>query len=148
VCQKRREFRSKDQLIAAQRVQQRFLADPIARQEKRFVALVPNCQCKHAAQMFWTFGAIFVISVDDRFGIAVSVKSVTQRFQLFAKFAIVINLAVENDPGRAIGIVDRLMAAFEIDNRQPAHRQADSLAEIESIVIGSTMTNRIIHPRE
>ncbi len=36
----------------------------------------------------------------------------------------------------------------EIDDRQPAHRQSDAVAEIESVIIRTAMTDGIVHARE
>ena len=69
-------------------------------------------------------------------------------FQLVAKFEIVVDLAIENDPGGAVLIVNRLLAAFHINNSQPAHAQADSLAEVEAVIIRATMANGVAHARD
>src|SRR5499433_1518322 len=106
MSQQRGKFRSKNQFFICVRVEKRFLAHAVAGQEKRFVALVPDCEREHSAQVLWAFRAVLVVSVNYRFGVAVSVKSVTERFQLFAELTIVVNLAVEYDRGRAVGIVD------------------------------------------
>jgi hypothetical protein len=57
--------------------------------------------------------------VEDNFGIAASAKAVAERFQFGANRFIVVNLAVEDDSGIAIGRYHRLIAAFEIDNLEP-----------------------------
>src|SRR6266852_7686834 len=60
VKQQRAEFRSKDQLSVDLRVQERLLADAIARQKKRFRLLVPNGKGKHAAQILRKVSTIFI----------------------------------------------------------------------------------------
>src|SRR5690242_17247867 len=98
--------------------------------------------------MLRTIRAKLVVSVNDRFGVAVGVESVAEFLQLRSQLEIVVNLAVENDPGVSIPIVDRLLPMSEIDNRQPAHRQSNPVAEIKSIVIRAAMTNGVIHARK
>jgi hypothetical protein len=44
-------------------------------------------------------GAVLIVGVNYRFGIAVCVKRVAEFFEFVAEFAIVVNLAIENDPG-------------------------------------------------
>src|SRR5712692_9495870 len=112
MLEQRAELRTKNQLAVHLRVKQRLLADAIARQEKRLVALVPNCECEHAAQMLRAVGSVFVIGVDDRFGVAVGVKLVAETLQLRAQLAVVVNLPVENDPGRLVLIVNWLLAGL------------------------------------
>src|SRR5689334_4501380 len=92
--------------------------------------------------------AEFIVSVNDRFGVAVGVESVAEIFQFGSKFEVVVNLAVENDPGSAIRVVNRLLPVGEIDDRQAAHRQTNPIAEIKSIVVRTAMTNSVVHARK
>jgi hypothetical protein len=45
-------------------------------------------------------------------------------------------------------IVNRLLPAFQIYDRQTAHCQTHALAEIEAVLIGAPMTDRFIHARD
>ena len=83
--------------------------------------------------------------MNDRFGIAVCVEGMTELLQLFAKLAVVVNLAVENYPGSAILIVDWLVAALDVDDREPAHSQAGWTTEIETIIVRAAMLDGIAH---
>src|SRR5713101_4946430 len=112
MLKQRAEFGTENQLAVHLRVKQRLLAHAIARQKKRPRSLVPNCEREHAAQMFWAVGSVFVVCVDDRFGVAVGVKPVTETFQLRAQLAVVVNLSVENDPSSLVLIVNRLLAGL------------------------------------
>src|SRR5712692_5201509 len=112
MLEQRAELRTKNQLAVDLCVKQRLLADAIARQKKRLGSLVPNCEREHAAQMLRAVGSVFVVCVDDRFGVAVGIKLVAETFQLRAQFAVVVNLSVENDPGGLVLIVNRLLAGL------------------------------------
>src|ERR671913_314111 len=107
------------------RIQQWFLTDAIAGEKQFLRSFVPDREGKHAAQVFRTVNAILIVSVNDRFRIAVGVKGVTKLFQLLAQLEIVVDLAVEDDPGAAIVIVDRLLPALPIDNCETAHRPSE-----------------------
>ena len=98
--------------------------------------------------MLGTVGAVLIISMDDGLGVAVCIKGVAEPFQLVAEFEIVIDLTVEDNPGGAVLVVNRLLAAFHIDNRQPPHAQADSLAEVEAVIIRATMADSVTHARD
>src|SRR6266550_3001350 len=98
--------------------------------------------------MFRTIGAVLIVGVNDGFCIAVCIKGVAELFQLVAEFAVVIDFPIEDNPGAAVLIVDRLLAAFQIYDRQPAHTQADALAEVEAIFIRATMAYGFAHARD
>ena len=110
------EFRTKNKLTIYLGVEQRFLADSIARDEKFLGSLVPNCKRKHSAQVLWTVGAILIVGMNDRFGVAVGIKLVAEFLEFLAQLPVVIDLAIENNPGGAILIVNRLVPALEIDD--------------------------------
>src|SRR2546421_5117771 len=93
-----------------------------------------------------TVGAVLIVSMNDGFSVAVCIEGVAKLLQLFTKFAVVIDLAIENNPGCAILIVDRLLAAFHIDDRQPSHAQAHTLVEVEAVIIRAAMFYRLAHP--
>jgi hypothetical protein len=73
---------------------------------------------------------------------------VAEFFEFVAQLTVVVNLAVENDPGSAILIVNRLLPALQVDDRQAAHAKADRLIEIETIIVRSTMTDGGAHAAE
>jgi hypothetical protein len=64
---------------------------------------------------------------------------VPKLFQLLAEFEVVIDLPVENDPGGAILIVNRLSATLEIDYREAAHSQTHWPIDIEAVIVWTTM---------
>ncbi len=96
-------------------------------------------------KMFRTVSAILIVSMDDRFGVAVGVEGVSEFFELLAQLEIVVDLAVKNDPRRAILIVNRLLPALEIDDREAAHCQADGSVDIEAVFVRAAMPDRFIH---
>ena len=86
--------------------------------------------------------------MNDSFSVAVGIELVAELFELLAQFAIVVDLAVENNPGRAVLIMNRLLSVREVDDREPSHGQAHAIAEIETVVVRTTMPNRLVHARE
>src|SRR5437667_8574602 len=142
------ELGSENQLSVELRVEERLLSHAIASQEKRFRAFIPNRKRKHPAQVLWTIGSPLVVGVNDSFSIAVGIELVAELFELLAQLAIVVDLAVENNPCRAVLIMNRLLSVGEIDNREASHRQSDAVAEIEPVVVRTTMMNRFVHARE
>src|SRR4051812_13353368 len=91
MLEQRHELGTKNEITAGLRVQQWLLADAIAREKQRLVALVPNGKSKHAAQVFGAIGAILVVSVHDRLGVAVGIEPMATAFEFLAQFAIVVD---------------------------------------------------------
>src|SRR5688572_2460636 len=92
--------------------------------------------------------SIAIVGMNYRFGVAVGVERVTKLLQLFAEFKVVIDLAVKNDPGRAVLVMYWLLTALDIDYRQPAHSQPYSAIDVETVVIRTSMTYGATHARE
>ena len=45
-------------------------------------------------------------------------------------------------------IVDGLLTTLQVDDREPAHREADRAVDVETIVVRTAMTDRVVHPRQ
>src|SRR2546421_2687568 len=142
------ELGTENQLAVELRVQERLLSHAIARQEERFGAFIPNRKRKHPAQVLWTIDAPLIVCVNDSFSVAVGIELVAELFELLAQLAIVVDLAVENNPCRAVLIMNWLLSVREIDDRKTPHGQSHAVAEIKAIVVRTAMTNRFVHARE
>ena len=66
-------------------------------------------------------------------------------FQLIAQGAVIVNLAVKDDPCRSIFVMNRLLSAFEVYDRETPHSKADRAVRVKPIFIGTTMTYGIAH---
>src|ERR1700754_425033 len=148
VQQQSAELRTKDQLPVHQRIQQRLLPDPVAREKQLLGPLVPDRKRKHAAQVLRTINAPLIVSMNDRFGVAVGVELVTELFQLLAQFEVVVDLAVEDDPRGTVLVVNRLLTAFQVDDREPAHPEANGAINVKTVVVRPAMANRVAHARQ
>jgi hypothetical protein len=73
---------------------------------------------------------------------------VAEFLELLAKFAVVIDFAVENYPGGAVPVVNGLLATLQVDDREAAHAEADGAVKIKAVVVWSTMANGSAHPRD
>ncbi len=95
--------------------------------------------------MFGTICAVLVVGMNYRFSVAVGVESVPEFLQLRPQLQVVVDLAVENNPGAAVLVVNWLLTPGKIDNREPAHAQADGPVDVESVVIRTAMPDGIAH---
>src|SRR6185369_2339935 len=66
-------------------------------------------------------------------------------FESFPQFPVVINFAVKNDPFCPIGVMYRLLAACEIDDRQSPHREPHILIHVKAILVRSAMNDGAAH---
>src|SRR5215470_2559040 len=66
-------------------------------------------------------------------------------FEILAQFLEVVDLAVEDDPDRFLGIGHRLMPAGEVDDGEPAKAKAHRSIEEVAVVIGASMHHRAGH---
>src|SRR6266446_6673497 len=97
---------------------ERLLAHAIARNEELACAGIPDSESKHAAQMFDTTRAVLFVSTHNRFGVRMSFELTAARLEFALQFAIVVNLAVEDNCDRTVAAGHRLMSACKIDDRQ------------------------------
>ena len=58
----------------------------------------------------------------------------------------VVDLAVGDDLHRAVLVRERLLAAGDVDDRQPAHGEADARQQDAALVVGAAMVQRPDHP--
>src|SRR3989442_13624786 len=98
--------------------------------------------------MLRTVSSVFVVRVDDRFGVTVGIKAMAATFEFFFEFSIVVNLAVVDDPRRSIRVVNRLLSALQINDGQPPHGQPNAVVEIKTILIRTSMPDRVVHSRK
>ncbi len=69
-------------------------------------------------------------------------------FELGAQLGEVVDLAVEDGPDRLVFVRQRLIAGGEIDDAQPAMAEADALADVEAVGVGTAMGDDRHHRRQ
>src|SRR5258708_382045 len=83
--------------------------------------------------------------MDDGLGVAGGLQPMTALPQRVPELAIVVNLAVEDDPDRTILVADWLLAAFEVNDAQPSHAQSRAGPEVDPFLIGSAVHQHLAH---
>ena len=140
------EFRAKDKIaVRLVRIEQRFFPNAVACDKERSLALVPDGKCKHPAKQLQAIGAVFVIETNDGLGVRLCVEFMPAFEQALAQFLIVVDLAVEDEPLRFVLIVQRLLPASEVDDRQPTHGEADILADVKTVLVRPAMDDGAVH---
>ncbi len=148
VEEQRRELRAEDERAGRLRVEQGLLADPVARQEQLLLALVPDGEGEHAAQVLRRVRAPLLVGVDDGLGVAVGAEAVAEVFEPFFKLAEVVDLAVEDDPGGALFVGDGLLPAREVDDGEPPHGEPDVTLEVAPLLVRAAVMDGLVHAAE
>src|SRR3546814_5293383 len=80
--------------------------------------------------------AIAVVEVDDNFCVRARVEHMPARLEFGAQLDEVEDLAVEHRPHRACGVVDRLVAGGQVDDRKSRVRQRseEHTSELQSLM--------------
>ena len=60
----------------------------------------------------------------------------------------VVDLAVEDDPHRTVFVRKGLLSGGDVDDAQPAMGEADTFTDVETVRVGSAMSNAVAHRLE
>src|ERR1051326_2230437 len=142
------QFGGKDNRpVGVDRVIERLLAGAIARQNQASIQLVVNRDREHAAQLFDEGIAVLVVEVNDDFGVRVRLERVALALEPRLRFAVVVDLAVENTERRSRSVGDGLRAVDETDHFQPADAERTLRRVVETHFVRTTMHEAFAHPR-
>src|SRR5215471_2338584 len=97
MARKRMQFGAKSQTRFRDCVIERLLAQPVAGQKKPLTLFVPDSKSEHAAQKLHAIKPMPSVEGEDHLSVGVGVKQVACRYEFFAKFLKVVNLAIEDD---------------------------------------------------
>src|SRR5262245_43040550 len=125
------DLRSEDEMAFGRGVIERLDPQPVTRAEEAAAPPVPDRKSIHPLQSLQAIFAPMQIGLQQRFRVRVGFEAVPERFQPQPQFPKVVDLAVENYPGRAVGRGHRLKPAIrQIENRQTAMPESDARAKI------------------
>src|SRR5262245_11747595 len=85
------------------------------------------------------------MTVGDCFGIGAGAKAMAEAFELLAQLAVVVDLAVQDDPALAVLVRQGLMAGLEIDDREPAEPESEGAVQVDAVVVGAAMADARRH---
>src|SRR5260370_26908525 len=121
----------------------RLDSEAVARENQSPCILRPNRERKHAAQ---TREAIFVPSQkspQNYLGVAAGFEFFSVRFQFRAQFAVVVNLAVEDQDGVSVLADHGLVARVKVDDFEAHGPQRDNRRFIRALLVRTSMNQRI-----
>ena len=82
--------------------------------------LIGDGKRKHAVEPLDAGLAVLFVGVDDSFGVGVRAEPVTACLEVAPELVVVVDFAVEDNPGGSIFVGHRLVAAGAVDDRQAA----------------------------
>src|SRR5262245_29643527 len=88
---------------------------------------------------------MFFVEMDQDFGIALGPEPVAAGFEIAAQLPVIVALAIEDDLNRAVLVADRLVASLQVDDGEPAMRQADTGLAPEPLGVRTAMGDRVAH---
>src|SRR5579884_1451585 len=139
------ELRGKGEDARALRVVEWLDAEPVPREQERLPRGVPQREREHAPQPAHAPRAVLLVEVDDDLRIAGGREAVAPREQVPPQLPVVEDLAVVHDPDRPVLVGDRLVAACEVDDAQPAAAQPRGAAQVQARCVGAPVRERLGH---
>ena len=128
-------------------VMQRFDPEVIPGQHQPFPPLpaVEDGEGEDAVQAGKGLRALVGVKLQDHLGIGGGMEAVALRQQLFAQFAVVVDLPVVDDRQAFILVEDRLIAGGQVDDAQAAVPQADLAGRVNRPGIRPTVRQDAAH---
>ena len=87
------------------------------------------------------------VGVNDGLGVGARAVAMAGGFELRPDVGVVVDLAVEDDPDRAVLVRHRLMAGRQIDDAQPPVAERRPIVDEFTGVVWPAMRDDVAHPR-
>ena len=129
-------------------IKQRADADAVAREHQLAFALVPERDGELSLGLEKHALAELFVEMDPGFGVAMRGEPMAALEQFLAQLGIFVELAFEGDPDVARFVRERLPAAGDVDDRQPAIAERDARLDVNVLIIGPAMRDRGRHAQQ
>src|SRR6266850_4445532 len=133
------QFGTEVQLVIAEVKIQGLDSEPVARQNQSPCITGPNCDREHATQARETVLIPSQKRAQDYFGVAVGFEFVTARFEFRAQFAVIVDLAVENQDSISVLADHGLIAGLKIDDFEAHGPQRDTIRFVGALLIRASV---------
>src|SRR5262249_2995921 len=118
---------------------------PIADEDERLARAVPQRDREHAPQVLDEVGSVLLVEMDNDLGVGIRGEPVSPRLETGPQIPVVVDLAVEHDPDRAVLVGQRLMTADQVDDAEAAHPEANRAVGVDTLVVWSPVDDRLAH---
>src|SRR5687768_18519658 len=116
IGEERLELGAEQEGLVVQRVIQRLDADAVPGDEEDVRSGIPDGEGEHATQTRDAVLAELLVGVNYDLGVAGGSEAMSAGQQLLPKLREIVDLAVEDDPDRAVLIGHRLNRRFQVDD--------------------------------
>ena len=140
------DFRAEQECFSHLCIIQRFDAEEISCSEQGFLFLVPDDKGEHTTQLLQQCCAVFLIAVNQNFGVGLCCKLVSFFDQRLTNGLVVINFAIEEQGKIAICTVKRLCAGIGyVNDAQATVTKGDVLVNVSAFCIRPSMFDSVQH---
>ena len=146
--EKRLELRSERERCVRDPVIEGLDPEPVPGQHQAAVARIPEGEGEHPPQRLDEVGTPLLVEVHEHLGVAASREPVTPPLQVSAQLAVVVDLPVLNHVDAAILVGDGLVAAFEVDDREPPHREPHRAVHERALAVRPAVSHGLAHRLE
>ena len=127
-------------------VVERLDPEAVARQHEPLARAVPHRDGEHPAQPLGEARTVLLVEVDEHLRVGVRrPEAVAGGLELGPQRGMVVDLAVLHDDDAAVLVGDRLVAALEVDDRQPPRGQAGAAQQRLPCAVGPAVAQRVAH---
>ncbi len=138
-------FRAERDLLAAHRVDDGLHADGVADDEERAPAPVEEREGEDAVELRREPDPFLFVEVGEDLGVARGVERVPVAEQVLAQLRVVVDQPVEDDDDVAVLVGHRLPAAGRVEDREAPVAEADAVARVEAVAVGTAVGQRVGH---
>ena len=91
---------------------------------------------------------MLLVEVQQRLAVRAGGEAMPLPDELCAQLAVVVDLAVGDQPDRSVLVRQRLVPTGEVDDRQSAHAQRHGTVDVAPLVVGAAVDRAARHPVE
>jgi hypothetical protein len=88
---------------------------------------------------------VLLVEMEVHLRVAARLEDVAAALELATQLGIVVDLAVLDDDARSVLVLDRLVAAREVDDRQAPRAERDGAVGVRAAAVGTAMHERAQH---
>jgi hypothetical protein len=145
--QERRQLRCEGQVAVVLVQEQGLLAEAVASKQQAPAPLVPQREREHSLERVHEGLAVLLVEVHQHLGVRARREAMPARAQILTQLRVIVDLAIERHPHRAVLVAERLMASLDIHDRQAANADSHSSREIgvHPLIVRASVAQRRAH---
>ena len=146
--QHRGNFGTEDEPAGRHGIQERLLADSVARAEKNAFFAIEEGECEHPAEVPKDIGPVQAVGFEQDLGVRCSSESTAVRLQRAAELSAVVDLAVVGNGEPPVGAQHRLVAGGrEVQDGEAGVTEPDSDLQVQPrpLLVGTAMLQPLVH---